>query len=336
VSIRLITGDDEVLVAEAVSKAVSELLASEDRSLALHQLTEDDYRTAEGQWNLAPLADAAMTPPFLSAKRVVVGRHMMRFAKAAELQRLVDGPLPDTTELVLVWERGQNPQMTTRAPTLPKALKAAVADSGGELLDVSAPRRPQELKTWVQEQLQASSLRFSRDAVRAVQDLVGSEQGLIVGLIRNLEGALGHGAQVTPADVAAYGGEAGAVVGWELDDAIDRGDIAGARKTLHRLLPTRNPHALLGGMHSRYQRMLRLDGAAVMGEREAAELLGMKGSAFPARKLLNQTDRLGSSGVARAIRLLADADLALKGKMDWPPELVMEVLVARLAALSVR
>jgi hypothetical protein len=32
--------------------------------------------------------------------------------------------------------------------------------------------------------------------------------------------------------------------------------------------------------------------------------------------------------------LLADADLALKGTIDWPPELILEVLVARLAAAN--
>jgi hypothetical protein len=31
---------------------------------------------------------------------------------------------------------------------------------------------------------------------------------------------------------------------------------------------------------------------------------------------------------------LADAELALKGKVDLPPELVLEVLVARLCRLS--
>jgi DNA polymerase-3 subunit delta len=79
--------------------------------------------------------------------------------------------------------------------------------------------------------------------------------------------------------------------------------------------------------------MLRLDGAVdVTDERSAAAALGMTGSTFPARKALLQSRRLGHAGIARAILLLADADLALKGTIDWPPELILEVLVARLAA----
>ena len=65
-------------------------------------------------------------------------------------------------------------------------------------------------------------------------------------------------------------------------------------------------------------------------------MLGMKGSTYPARKILGQTRKLGSEKIARAIGLLADADLALRGTVDWPDELVLEVLVARLAQLSSR
>ena len=34
--------------------------------------------------------------------------------------------------------------------------------------------------------------------------------------------------------------------------------------------------------------------------------------------------------------LLSEADLALKGTIDWPDELVLEVLVARLSRLAPR
>ena len=56
-------------------------------------------------------------------------------------------------------------------------------------------------------------------------------------------------------------------------------------------------------------------------------------SAYPAKKILSTSQRLGKKNVFRAIGLIAEADLDLKGKKGWPPELVVEVLVARLAAL---
>ena len=82
--------------------------------------------------------------------------------------------------------------------------------------------------------------------------------------------------------------------------------------------------------------MLRLDGADVRDDKAAAALLGMKGNTFPAKKAMQQSRRLGTDKLTRAIELLADADLSLRGTKDWPPELVVEVLVARLANLSGR
>ena len=55
---------------------------------------------------------------------------------------------------------------------------------------------------------------------------------------------------------------------------------------------------------------------------------------FPAKKLLQQGRILGSAGVARAITLLAQADLDLRGAQGWPDRLVLEVLVARLSRLA--
>ncbi|MCU0272805.1 MAG: hypothetical protein MUE34_06205, partial [Acidimicrobiales bacterium] len=59
-------------------------------------------------------------------------------------------------------------------------------------------------------------------------------------------------------------------------------------------------------------------------------------STFPAKKALTTARKLGSEKIARAITLLAGADLDLRGVRAWPDELVLEVLVARLAALSRR
>ncbi len=337
-SVRLVTGDDPVLVAEAVARIVKETLGDQDRSLALEQIDEAGLRDPDGGWRLAPLVDAAQTQPFLTSRRVVVGRHLTRFARSRDCDGLVRllGTLPATTDLVLVWERGVDPVMGGRLPAVPKALKDAVQAAGGVSLDVTPPRGRSEAHKWLKKQLEQSGLSFEPAAAAAVDDLVGADRGNIVGLLRTLEGALGPGAAVTAGDVALYGGDPGSVLPWDLDDAVDRGDIAGALRVLHRLLPSRHPLQLLAALHGRYQRMLRLDGAGAADERQAAEILGMKGSTFPARKILGQTRRLGSERIARAVRLLAAADLALRGTVDWPDELVLEVLVARLAQLSAR
>lgn len=339
--LRLIDASDPVLASEAVTATVDELVGEGDRSLMLELVTEADHRTDDGGYESTRLGVAASTPPFLSDRRVVVGRHMARFPRKADYEPLLTivADVLETTDLVLVWERGNNPatgkQEPAAHPTLPKVLKEAVEVAGGTVTRLD-PGRGKAAGVWLRGQLDGSGLSFEPAAAQAVAELLGEERSRVVGLVRTLEGALGAGATVTADHVRAFGGASGSVVPWELDDAIDKGDVAAALDILERLLPSRHPFQLISSLHGRYQRMLRLDGAGVTDDKTAADLLDMKGSTFPAKKLLVESRKLGPEKIAQAIRLLADADLQLRGTIDWPDELVLEVLVARLAALSGR
>ena len=67
----------------------------------------------------------------------------------------------------------------------------------------------------------------------------------------------------------------------------------------------------------------------------AASLLGDK-STFRTKKTLSEANRLGPEKSKRAIQLLAEADVNLRGGTGVPAETVMEVLVARLSSLYAR
>lgn len=344
-ALRLIVGDDPVLVGESVGCAIDELVGDGDRSLMLEILTETDYRTEDDTFEPTRLIEAVRTPALLTDKRVVVGRHASRWAGREQLRAVTEllGEPLESTDLVIVWERGVEPGVD-RMPSLPKALKEAVEVAGGTISQTTVPRG-KGAAVWLRDYLAESSLEFDRGAVAAVETLIGEDRGRVVGLLRTLEGALGAGATVTADDVATYGGgDLGSAVPWALDDAIDSANTPEALKLLPRLIPyegtqsDRNGAAfrLLAMLARRYTNMLRLDGAGVRDQSEAAKLLGMKGSTFPAKKAMQQSRRLGTERLARAIDLLATADLQLRGTVDWPPELVMEVLVARLSSLSRR
>jgi DNA polymerase-3 subunit delta len=96
-----------------------------------------------------------------------------------------------------------------------------------------------------------------------------------------------------------------------------------------------HPLQVLAILHRHYQAMLRLDGSGVTTPDEAAARLGMR-SAYPARKALEQGRRLGPTGISRAVTLLADADLDVRGRSALPAESVLEVLVGRLSRLGAR
>ena len=130
VPVHLLVGDDAALLSDALIALVHELVGDGDRALMVEELTEESYRT-DGGFDIARLVDAAQTAPFLTERRVVIGRHMARFSRAEDLAPLygyLDDVLPSTS-LVLVWERGENPRQD-RLAALPKKLNESVRAAG--------------------------------------------------------------------------------------------------------------------------------------------------------------------------------------------------------------
>jgi len=324
IPVTLIRGDDEVVLRDAVRAFVDDLVGAEDRSLVVEEV--EVGATDDGSSDpLLSLVDAAQTPPFLTDFRVVLGRVIEKRERGDLVQPLVDyllDPLP-STRLVLEWRTGK----------VPKALLEAITRCGGAQVDTSPGRKVTE---WVGEHLAQSGLKVDSDGKKRLVVWVGDEPSRLLGLMDLLTSTFGSGVKITAADIEPFLGDDGSVPPWDLTDAIDRGERAAALDLLQRMLGQgdRHPFQLLSTLHTHFARMLRLDGAEVTGEKEAAALLGMKGSTFPARKAMGQARRLGHDRIVRAIELLAQADIDLRGGEAWPDGLVLEVLVARLAHLS--
>ena len=130
--VHLVKGDDEVLLRDAALRIVHALSGDLDPGLAVEEVGRDRFAPPDAETTIVPLVDAAQTPPFLTDRRVVVGRDIELFTKAAQVAPLVDylaDPLP-TTSLVLVWSGGR----------IPRSLTDAVAASGGVVVDTSPGR----------------------------------------------------------------------------------------------------------------------------------------------------------------------------------------------------
>lgn len=324
IPVTLLKGDDEVVLRDAVRLLVDDLVGDEDRSLVVEELdvgSVDD----DGRDPLLALVDAAQTPPFLTEHRVVLGRITEKRERAELVQPLVDylvDPLPSTL-LVLEWRQGK----------IPKSLLEAVTRVGGAQVDTSPGRKVGE---WVAQHLSDAGLKVDGEGRSRLVTWVGDEPSRLLGLIDLLRSTYGAGPKISLAEIEPFLGDDGGVPPWDLTDAIDRGDRTTALDLLQRMIGQgeRHPFQVLSTLHSHFARMLRLDGADVAGEKEAAELLGMKGSTFPAKKAMGQARRLGHERIVKAIDLLAQADLDLRGGKAWPNHLVLEVLVARLATMS--
>lgn len=347
-AIHLVTGDDPSLRDRAVDSLVQELLDGDDRSLALDDLTVPHRRVsgdgdADGEVGDTPVFTRFMTavdsPPFMTSRRVVVLRDVGSLS-AQQVTTLVEwlSDPADTTVLVLVGGGGR----------LSSKLSNAVKEAGGQRHSPESERRakrgePGPVGKQLNASLDEANLEVAPDARSRIEAHLGEDAGRVPELVGILRSTFGEGARLGAAEIEPYLGESGTAARYDLANAIDAGDVAGALAVLDRLLHSTSgtqakplhPIQLMATLQFHYRDLLRLDDPAIGTKEQAAEALGMK-SAWAARHRLDAARALGSDGLREAYTLLARADVDLRGASGVPEETVVEVLVARLASLTKR
>jgi DNA polymerase III subunit delta len=312
----LVRGEDPTLVSQALSRLLAEL--SDGDELSVEHASDDA--------SAAALVEALRTPSLFGGRKIVVARDAGRFpaAEAEELAAYLAGPEPSSV-LVLVAGGG----------TLSRKLSDATRKHGHIVeAGVSSRAGAKERSQWFSERLGAAEVKLAPTAAKRLIAHLGEEVGRLDTLLAGLAAAYGEGATVTEDELEPFLGQAGGVAPWDLTDAIDRGDTAGAITALHRMMAggQRPPIVVLASLSRHVLGLLRIDGSGARNDAEAADVLGLK--PFPARKVLSQARKLGSDKIRRAVKLTAEADLGLRGASEWPAELVLEVLVARLSRLA--
>jgi DNA polymerase-3 subunit delta len=342
----LVKATDPVLRSRAAQALIDELLDGEDRTLVLEEFAiPGKVRAGAGVDEPAPPAsagdeaarvpvvaailNAAQSPPFMTSKRIVVVRDYEQLnAEEAAPVAAVLADLLETTIFVFVGGGGRAPKSLT------DALKQA------EVVGPDSEKTADVLGA----ELARADISLDKDAARVAAERLGDDAGRAAGLVEVLGATFGPGAKLRVSDVEPYLGEAGSVPVFQLTNAIEEGKVAAALSILDRLLHVTSarqpkpmhPLQVLGLLQARYRRLLRLDDPSIHTTKDAYAALGGKGSTYPAQKALEATNALGTDGLRRAIDSLHQADLDLKGASAMPEDAVLEVLVARLAALHSR
>lgn len=313
----LLTGDDEGILRTAVHDLVDELVGDSDRTMMV-----DDFEGEE--YELRAVVDAAQTPPFLTDKRVVVARDLGRFTAddLAPLLGYLADPL-ESSDLVLAAGGGR------LGKKLVDAVKAV-----GTVVNTAPPTRAKERQGWVADRLGEAGVRLDGGAVAQLGQWLGEDAGRLDAILTTLSATYGGDVTLSFAEIEPFLGDAGGVPPWDFTDAVDAGDTTKALTLLGRMTHAggRHPLQIMSILHTHYGNLAKLDGAGVRSEQEAMAATGIK-SAYPAKKAMQNYRRLGGDSVKRAIELLAQADLDLRGAKELPSDLVMEVLVARLSKL---
>ncbi len=318
-AVHLLVGDDESILRSSVATLVQSLVGDGDRSLMVDEFDDEEYA-------MAAVIDAAQTAPFLTDSRVVVARGAGRFT-ADELGALLDylaDPL-GSTELVVEWGSQRRS----------KALNDSLAAAGANIVTTTPPNRARDRNAWVAEAASKLEVRLTSPAIDRLVTHLGENVSGVDGILRTLASTYGTGSTLGPEHVEPFLGDAGGVPPWDLTDAIDGSRTDRALDLLGRMLGAgeRHPLQVMAILQGHYGRLATLDGLGLRTEAEAASALGIK-PGFPARKALELSRRMGGANIRRAIDLLAAADLDLRGGKDLDPQLVMEILVARLSRLA--
>ena len=286
-------GDDEVVLRDAVRLLVDDLVGDEDRSL---DGRGGRRRRADRRRRPAPRArrrrpDAAV--PHRASGWCSAGSP--RSASAASWSSRSSTTCATrcpSTLLVLEWRAGK----------VPKALLEAVTQVGGAQVDTSPGRKVGE---WVAEHLAEAGLKVDTRGPRPARH-VGRRRAEPAARASSTCCAPPTGpARRSPPPRSSRSSATTAACRRGTSPTPSTGATGPtALELLQRMIGQgeRHPFQVLSTLHSHFARMLRLDGADVAGEKEAAELLGMKGSTFPAKKALGQARRLGHERIVRADR----------------------------------
>lgn len=308
--VAVLTGSERVLIERAVNALKRGALGDGPSGF------NDDVFQGQGL-SAGTVIAAARTMPMMAPRRFVLVRHVDAMA-AAELDALagyVAKPSPDAC-VVLVADK-----LDGRS----KLVKAA--KEAGAYFEADAPK-PYQVPELAQREAEARGHRLSDDAAQALGDALGTDLSALDDALERLSLFVGEGNPIELSDVNACVAHARVESIWSLVDAVGARDAKMALTAAGSLLSDREPPLKILALVARQLRMIakmRDALASGLGPQEAAQRAGA--APFKARELGAQAKRFDDAKLTRAFRLLAEADLALKGSKVPGPRVLERTLL---------
>ncbi|MEI8051603.1 MAG: DNA polymerase III subunit delta [Actinomycetes bacterium] len=314
-----VTGEDEAVIAAEVRTLLEDILGPRDASLVVEEYGPDAQNTID----VGAVIDSFTTPPFLVDRRIIVLRDAGLLSKdeAKRIAAVLDPPPPGSV-LILAGSRG----------TIPIELRK-VAKAVGDVIDLSI-RQKGERTAYLNEHLRLGPVRLSKEAQTRLADQLGGDLGRLGGILGTLASAYGEGVTVDAEMLEPFLGSLGSVPVYDLTGAIEVGETVKALTTVDRLMGPGgiSGHEILASLDTMVSRLARLDGADIASVADVMALLSIK-SEYPAKKILGLARRLDSETIRRAVALVAQADLDLKGHTGLEERMIIDILVARLSRM---
>jgi DNA polymerase III subunit delta len=308
--LRLVLGDEELLVSRAVSEVVSAARADDAecdvRDLVASEVTPGDLFDLLG-------------PSLFGDRRVVVLRaaHEAKADVVEGLRRYVADPAEGVT-LVLVHPGGARG----------KALLDAFRTAGAAVVECARLTRADERITFVRAEAARAGGTITPDAAALLVDSVGTD-------LRELATACGQlvadtGGRVDGAAVTRYHRGRAEVTGFAVADRAVVGDVAGALEALRWALAIGVAHVLVAdALADGVRSVARVSSAGRANPHALATALGMP--PWKVRRAQSQARGWTEHGLSTALRVVADLNAGVKG-VAADPGYALEAAIRDIAA----
>ena len=315
-----VTGDDEVMVEEALAE---ELSSARDRFRGDVEL----FSCVAGEVDIREFLGAGAQSPMFAEATILVLRRVDRLNED-DAARCVDALRQvDPNNLVLMSTVG----------AVKKSLAAYLKSNATARDTKLANDRARE--EYLARALTESDLRFSSDAQRALSLALGNNVGLVQSVLSVLGSSFAPGLVIDASDLEPYLPKGGDLPPWKLTQLIEGGKTPEALVMLERMMTfDAKPAPLLLSVLTRYFLDLAALASPTLRTAEAQNgalvAAGGKGKApFIVTKLHGVATRLSLTDYHRIFSWLGESERALRGGSALPDIMVLELVVSRTAEL---
>jgi DNA polymerase-3 subunit delta len=314
----LLAGTEATLRDAALAELREKALAGAPR-----EFNEDAFDLASSGVDLTAVASALRTLPVIGTHRLVIVRGLSDRRAA----KFIEKTLPDYFE-----DPSDTTCLVLEARSVDRRLRWVKAvERLGQVRSCAAPKRPQELRAWIEARIAAQGKRSVPGCAAALLDRIGPELDQLASEIDKLCLYAGESSGVGPDEVAEVTGELRSRAIYELSDAIGNRRLEQALRLLARLLGQGEaPLALLAGLANHYRRLIRARECVPLEAGEVQRRLSVH--PYTARLLAEQARRLDPWRLRRCLDAIHRTDAALKGSVSLSPELAIEQLVLAVCA----
>ena len=193
--------------------------------------------------------------------------------------------------------------------------------------DYKIPAKPDDAATWGRNWLKAHGVPVAQNALKQLAEFSGEEQMQYASVLYALS-TVKTDKEMNWEDVRRHSGDIGAVKVFDITNAIARGDKEGSVIAVQRLGNT-HPLGLLKMLENRYRGYLGLLGG---GGKDTAEKLGTSTNDFVLKTMTREAKTLGEAKIVKALQIILDTQLGIKGGSSLSLEDAVVVTVIKLAS----